>query len=112
MKKEAEALQFWYGTKVDKVLVARIFLTHTLVLVVSACSLSTMTEEEIYEREVARNEAEDEYLMKVMACRDTGGIMVFDYYNTLSRKERTLTVAQMKSSHCEKNANDIGRGIY
>lgn len=112
MKKEAGALQFWYTTRANKVLVARFFLVHALTLVVSACSVSTLTEEEIYEREVARNEAEDEYMMKEMACRDTGGIMVFDYYSTFSRKKRALTVAQMKSSHCERSAADIGRGVF
>lgn len=80
-------------------------------LVISACSTAPMTEEEIYARETARNELEDEYLMKQMACDDIGGVMVFNY-QTMHRKKRKLTAAQMKSAHCVRSTKNLGGSVY
>jgi len=82
-----------------------------LFLLISACSMAPMTEEEIYARETARNELEDEYLMKQMACDDIGGVMVFDY-QTMHRKKRKLTAAQMKSAHCVRSTTNLGGSVY
>ena len=82
-----------------------------LFLIVSACSMAPMTEEEIYERETARNEVEDDYMMREMACNDIGGVMVFNHYSTY-RKKQKLTAAQMKSAHCVRSAAEIGDSIY
>jgi len=82
-----------------------------LFLVLSACSMAPMTEEEIYDRETARNEAEDEFLMRKMECDDIGGVMIFEHYSGF-RKKRKLTRAQMKSARCERSTIDAVKGVY
>ena len=40
-------------------------------------SCSTMTEEEKYEREAAKAEARDEFIIRAEGCHQAGGIMIF-----------------------------------
>ncbi len=82
-----------------------------LFLVASSCSFAPLTEEEIYDRETARIEVEDKFLMKQMECDDLGGVMVFERYNGYSKKKK-LTTVQMKSARCERTSIDALSGVY
>lgn len=73
--------------------------------------MAPLTEEEIYDREAARNEVADEFSMRKMECDDLGGIMIFEHYSG-PRKNRKLTAAQMKSARCERTTMDAVRGVY
>lgn len=111
MKPENETLTLGARITPDPgTMVFRLFVL-ALFLVVSACSMAPMTEEEIYERETARNEVEDDYLLREMACNDIGGVMVFTHYSTYRRKQK-LTAAKMKSARCVKSVADIGDSVY
>lgn len=82
-----------------------------LFLVASGCSIAHLSEDEIYDRETARIEVEDEFMMEKMECDDLGGIMIFERYGGYRRKQK-LTTAQMKTARCERTSIDALSGVY
>ena len=82
-----------------------------LFLLVSACSMEPLTEDQIYEREVAKIEATDEYIQEEIDCRRRGGVMIYDYY-TASKKNRALDPDEIKDAHCETSVNHINGSIF
>jgi len=100
MRKEIETLDSGRSVAPAPMVIGR--FVPALFLVFSACSMTPLTEEEIYDRQTARSEAEDEFMMKKMECDDIGGVMIFEHYSG-RRKNRKLTTAQMKLARCERS---------
>jgi len=73
------------------------------VLSLSACTATPETEDEIYDREVRKVEAEDRFLRMVADCDRNGGVMVYAY-NSGSRA-RKLTPKNSDMARCKMRSS-------
>ena len=81
-----------------------------LFLLVSACSSVPMTEDQKYERDVRKIEAEDGYLQEEADCARKSGVMVYDYHTKPRRKGEPDPEA-LRTARCEWSTKGLG-AIY